>query len=123
MTDWFRSWHGAPTDPKWRTIARRASVRPGDVFAVVSCLWDRASQAKERGSIAGYDHEVIADALGYEPDEVERIINALVDKAVIIDAELQPGTSSSLSGMMMQRSVPAHGGSAIERKRTQPNAL
>jgi hypothetical protein len=83
MTDWFRSWHGAPTDPKWRTIARRASVRPGDVFAVISCLWDRASQAQERGSIAGYDCEIIADGLGYDPDEVVRIIGALADKGVI----------------------------------------
>lgn len=88
MTDWFRAWHGAPTDPKWRTIARRANSRPGDVFAVVSCLWDRASQARDRGSVAGYDCEIIADGLGYEPDEVERIISALIDKEVIIDGRI-----------------------------------
>lgn len=88
MTDWFRAWHGAPTDPKWRTIARRANSRPGDVFAVVSCLWDRASQAKDRGSVAGYDCEIIADGLGYEPEEVERIISALIDKEVIVDGRI-----------------------------------
>lgn len=88
MTDWFRAWHGAPTDPKWRTIARRANSRPGDVFAVVSCLWDRASQAKDRGSVAGYDCEIIADGLGYEPEEVERIIAALIDKEVIVDGRI-----------------------------------
>lgn len=88
MTEWFRLWHGAPTDPKWRTIARRASVRPGDVWAVVSCLMDRASQASERGCVSGYDIEIIADALGYEPDDVQRIIDALHDKAVIIEGRL-----------------------------------
>lgn len=24
--DWFRSWHGAPTDNKWLLIAKRAGV-------------------------------------------------------------------------------------------------
>jgi hypothetical protein len=85
MTDWFRSWHGAPSDPKWRTIARRANVRPGDVAAVVWLLLDRASQAAERGSIEGYDAEVLADALGYEPEEVERVIAALRDKSVLVN--------------------------------------
>lgn len=88
MTEWFRLWHGAPTDPKWRTVARRASVRPGDVWAVVSCLMDRASQASERGCVSGYDVEIIADALGYEPEDVQRIIDALHDKAVIVSGRL-----------------------------------
>jgi len=86
--EWFRSWHGAPTDPKWRTVARRAGARPGDVAAVAWVLFDRASQADDRGSIDGYDAEVIADALGYEPDEIERIIAAMVDKGVIIGGRL-----------------------------------
>lgn len=83
MTSWFRSWHGAPTDPKWRTVAKRAGVRPGDVTALVWALLDRASQAAERGSIAGYDAEVLADALGYETQEVEAILSALHEKGVL----------------------------------------
>lgn len=88
MTDWFRSWHGAPTDPKWRLIARRAAVRPGEVWSVVSFLWDRASQAADRGSVAGFDCELIAEVFGYEPDEVERIIAALTDKGVLADGRI-----------------------------------
>lgn len=88
MIEWFRSWHGAPTDPKWRTIARRAGVRPGDVAAVAWVLFDRASQASDRGSIEGYDAEVIADALGYEPDDIIAIIAAMIDKGVIIDGRI-----------------------------------
>ena len=92
MTDWFRSWHGAPTDPKWRTIARRAGCRPGDVASVVWVLLDRASQAAKRGSIKGYDAEVIADALGYETEQIEAIIAALHEKAVLIDCEFASWT-------------------------------
>lgn len=84
--EWFRSWHGAPTDPKWRTVAKRAGVRPGDVAAVVWLLLDRASQADERGSIEGYDAEVLADALGYEPSDVIGIIAALHDKGVLVNS-------------------------------------
>lgn len=84
MTDWFRSWHGAPSDQKWRLVARRASVRPGEVWSVISYLWDRASQAEERGSIAGFDCELIAEVFGYETGEVERIMLALADKGVIV---------------------------------------
>ncbi len=88
MTDWLRLWHGAPTDPKWRTVARRSGSRPGDVWAIVAVLMDRASQAPDRGSVEGYDCEIIADALGYDPDEVERVIAALIDKGVIVDGRL-----------------------------------
>jgi hypothetical protein len=27
--DWFRSWHGAPTDPKWLLIAKRSETQAG----------------------------------------------------------------------------------------------
>jgi len=84
--EWFRSWHGAPTDPKWRTVAKRAGVRPGDVAAVVWLLLDRASQADKRGSIEGYDAEVLADALGYEASDVIGIISALHDKGVLVNS-------------------------------------
>ena len=83
MTDWFRMWHGAPSDPKWRLIAKRARVRPGDVWAVVSYLFDRASKAEDRGSVAGFDCELIADVFGYEIDEVERIMAELSAKGVV----------------------------------------
>lgn len=76
-TSWFRSWHGAPSDPKWRTVARKAGVRPGDVVAVVWELLDRASRSDDRGSIEGFSAEIIADTMGYDPDEVARIVDAL----------------------------------------------
>lgn len=129
MTDWFRSWHGAPTDPKWRTIARRAGVRPGDVAAIVWALLDRASQAKDRGSIEGYDSEVIADALGYEPEEIEAVVAAMVDKQVLIGMRFagwekhQPSRDDGSAERAREwRERKKDVANADERTRTQPNA-
>jgi len=120
MADWFRSWHGAPIDPKWRTIARRADARPGDVAAIVWCLLDRASQSKIRGCIDGYDIEVIADTLGYDVDMVDRVIKALYDKQII--------DSTHYFSAWRERQPEREDGSAErsrawrDARRTHPNA-
>lgn len=81
--DWFRSWHGAPTNPKWGMIGRKVGLPAGMVFAVVWSLFDRASQAKERGSIAGYDAEEIAYVQGCEADQVEAVIAEMTARGMI----------------------------------------
>jgi hypothetical protein len=83
--DWFRSWHGAPTDPKWLAIARRANVAPGIAVAIAWALMDRASQAADRGSIEGYDAEALAYFYGCEPDQAKAVILAMADKGMLID--------------------------------------
>lgn len=83
MNDWFRSWHGAPTDNKWLVIGRKAGVIPAVVSAVVWALLDHASQAEERGSIRGFDVETYAAFSGLHEDEIEAVIKALTDKGVI----------------------------------------
>lgn len=85
MTDWFRSWHGAPTDPKWLGIAKRAGVAPGIAVSVAWALMDRASQAEDRGSIAGYDADGLACFFGCEPEKVDAIVAAMSDKGMIAD--------------------------------------
>ncbi len=85
MNEWFRSWHGAPTDPKWRTIAKRAGVPPERVIAFAWAMLDRASQADHRGSIDGVDLETIADFMGCEVEDLERIVAAMHDKAVLVN--------------------------------------
>ncbi len=82
---WFRSWHGAPTDPKWLGIARKAGVAPGIVSALVWALLDRASQASDRGSIAGYDADGLACFMGCEADQVEAVIALMHDKGILKD--------------------------------------
>lgn len=82
---WFRSWHGAPTDPKWLGIARRANVAPGIVAAVVWALLDRASQANPRGSVAGYDADGLACFMGCEAEQIDKIVAVLHEKEVLTD--------------------------------------
>lgn len=81
--DWFRSWHGAPTDNKWLVIARRANTLPGLVGYVFWALEDYASQNTDRGSVKGFDTEVCATYSGIDEDTVQAIIKALHDKGVI----------------------------------------
>lgn len=88
MNDWFRSWHGAPTDPKWMAIAKRAEVSPGIVSAVVWALLDHASQAEPRGSVSGFDCEVYASFSGFEEDQVRAVYAALEAKSVIVEGRL-----------------------------------
>jgi len=81
--DWFRSWHNAPTDPKWLLIARRANVPPGMVSAVFWELLDYASQEKDRGSVEGFDHETYAGWAGWDESDILAILDAMRSKGVI----------------------------------------
>ena len=85
MTSWFRSWHGAPTDTKWLTIARRAGVAPGIVSAVAWALLDYASQQQERGSIDGFDVETYSAFSGFDEDQIAAVIDAMTAKGMIED--------------------------------------
>lgn len=119
MTDWFRSWHGAPTDPKWLGIARRAGVAPGIAVAVGWALMDRASQAEERGSIEGYDADGLACFFGCEPEQVDAIVTAMTDKGMI--------AANRFSAWEKRQPKREDGASERarewrERKRTQANA-
>lgn len=119
MNDWFRSWHNAPADPKWRTVAKRAGVKTGQVVAVIWSLLDRASQAHDRGSIGGFNPEILADALDWEVSEIQRIIDALTELSVIKDerfvawSKYQPRREDGSAERAKEWR---------ERNRTQPNA-
>lgn len=120
MTEWFRSWHGAPTDTKWLGVARKAGVAPGIVVAVAWALLDRASQAKDRGSIAGYDADGMACFFGCEAEQVEAIIAAMTDRGVLTAdgrftawSERQPQREDSSTGRVQEHR---------KRKETQRNA-
>ena len=88
MTDWFRSWHGAPTDPKWLLIARRANTSPGIVSAIVWALFDHASQAESRGLVDHFDVETYSAFSGFEEGVITTVITTLEDKGLIIDGRL-----------------------------------
>jgi hypothetical protein len=83
MAEWWRSWHGAPTDPKWLAIAKRAGVPCGIAVAVGWALLDRASQAEDRGSITGYDAEALAVFFGCDEAQVVKIVAGMRGKGML----------------------------------------
>lgn len=86
--DWWRSHHGAPTDPKWLLIAKRAGVAPGIVSAIAWALLDHASQSAERGGVADFDVETYAAFSGFEEDQIAAVIRAMEDKGIIADGRI-----------------------------------
>lgn len=81
--DWFRSWHGAPTDPKWLLIARKAGTQPGVVSALFWALLDHASQNTPRGSVTGFDAETYALYSGFPEEDIIAAIAAMTEKGMI----------------------------------------
>jgi hypothetical protein len=128
--DWWRSWHGAPTDPKWQAIARRAKVATALVVAVAWALFGRASaNDDDRGSIAGFDAESLAVFLGIEEVEVTAIVAAMTDKGVLVGDRLIVGEAPARARGRERRAGEslARGKegrtrrNARERSRTRPN--
>jgi len=83
MASWFRSWHGAPTDTKWLSIARRAETTPATVAAVAWALLDYASQRPNRGSVDGFDVESYSAWAGLDESTVEAVFVAMKQKGII----------------------------------------
>lgn len=86
--DWFRSHHGAPTDPKWLLIAQKVGAKAGEVAAIFWALLDHASQHVDRGSVAGFDHEAVACFFGFDPDRVAAIHAALCARGLIVEGRI-----------------------------------
>jgi hypothetical protein len=85
---WWRSWHGAPTDPKWAVVAARSGVKVGIVSAVAWALLDYASQHKVRGTADGFDIETYSVYSGFSEAEISAVIKAMTDKGIIQNGRL-----------------------------------
>jgi len=85
--DWFRVYHGMPTDPKWMLVAQRAGAgaTPGHVVAVWAVLLDHASRARPRGNVESIDLEAVAVGLGWPLGLVTSIYDALAARRHIVD--------------------------------------
>ncbi len=88
MADWFRSWHGAPTDPKWVLIARKAGTTPAVASAIAWALFDCASQASPRGNVQSFDCEVYAAWGGLDDETVVAVVEAMTARGMIVDGAL-----------------------------------
>lgn len=77
---WFRSYHGAPMDPKWPVVAKRANVGVAEVAAIWWCLMDHASQQDDRGSIEGFDPEIVSEFFKIDTTAINAVLEALEQK-------------------------------------------
>lgn len=81
--DWFRWHHGTVNDPKFRLVARRASVRVGDVIALWGLLLEQASANSDRGHPGTVDWEAVDLALDLPDGGTQAIFAAMVDRKLI----------------------------------------
>lgn len=136
MNQWFRSWHGAPTDSKWILIAKRAGTTPGIVAGIAWALLDYASQQAERGSVRGFDLETYACWAGFDEEMVAGVIQAMREKGIIDGRERlaawevrQPEREETSTervrewrvAQRMKRSATQR--NAVQRDETECNAL
>lgn len=121
VTDWVRLWHDMPSDPKWRTIARKSGQRVGDVIAVFNFMLVNASaNANERGRTHNLFADDLATALDLDEADVQAILDAMRGKVVDSEGRL----------LGWQKRQPKREDSSAERakawreerKRTQANA-
>jgi hypothetical protein len=88
MLDWWKSWHGAPTDDKWLVIAKRAGVTAIMVPAIAWALLDHASQAENRGDVSTFDVEAYALKFGLDEDQVRAVISAMEARTMIVGGRI-----------------------------------
>lgn len=74
---WLRLYHDTINDPKWRVVSVRSRQPVGNVLAVWMQMLVCASVAKDRGTLEGWDDETSAAILGYDPEAVTAIREAM----------------------------------------------
>lgn len=110
VMSWVRLWHGMPTDPKWRTIARKSGQPLPCVIAVFNLMMVNASSnTDERGSLHNWDDEDAAAALDMEAADVTAILAAMQGK--VLDGKALTGWN--------KRQPKREDANAASRKREQ----
>ena len=87
--NWFRVYHGMPSDPKWPIISRRSGQPIGVVVSVWVALLDHASQAEDRGDVSSFDCEAYDALYGYEDGTTQAVYEALESKNMIESGRLR----------------------------------
>lgn len=81
--EWFRSYVGTTTDPKFRVVAKKSGVRIGDVLAIWQMLLERACGADERGRVDGFDCEGADALLDLEEGQACAVYAAMEAKGLV----------------------------------------
>ena len=88
--DWCRLWHDMPTDPKFRSVAKRSGRPTAEVLALFTAMLANASgNEDDRGRLRNWSHEDMGVALDIEPEHAEAIYNAMQGK--LLDGERLTG--------------------------------
>ena len=82
--EWFRWYHGASTDPKFRMIAKRAGCRTSDVVAVWAFMLESAScNAMQRGHHASLDFEEIDLVFDLDAGTAKAVYDQFVSRGLV----------------------------------------
>ena len=87
MAFWLKTEVGAPSNPKWRMIAIKARCMTGHVWSLYTWMLDFAKA--HDGSLAGFDLEEVAAGTDYPLEELQRIWDAFIAKAIVIGDQLR----------------------------------
>lgn len=128
MPNWVRLWDDMVDDPKWRLIARKSGASEAEVIAVFVRMMTVAGRSDDKGSIAGWDAEVEATALGIDEASVFAIYEAMQGRVLTGDRlsgweRRQPSREDGSAERARQwRERKKNEEIQCERKRTQANA-
>ena len=89
--EWLRWYHGTADDPKWRVVSRRSGEPIHAVLAVWARMLETASQAKPRGTLAGWNDEVTGAGLDLPTEAVAAIREAM--QGLTLDGDRLTGWS------------------------------
>jgi hypothetical protein len=81
---WFKHYHGAATDPKFLAAADIACSDPALAFAAFGCALEYASKNPDRGSLAGFNPQIVASFYRRSLDEVRRLLAAFAELGMIV---------------------------------------
>lgn len=81
--EWFKWFGGASNDPKFHVVARKTNQPMGFVVTVWAMILERASEAEDRGSIAGFDCEAADVVMGMPDGAACAIVEAMRAKGLI----------------------------------------
>lgn len=82
--DWWRSWHGAPTDSKWILFADQAGCSPAIAAAIAWALFDSASQCVTRGHVRDFSARAYAAWARIDVDTVLKVVSAMENEDMIV---------------------------------------
>lgn len=84
MIGWWTCWHGVQIDPKWSVLGIRVGVPVRIAAAIPRTFLDRASQADDRDSLAGFDAQTLGEFSGPGTNKVDGVIAAMRAKNTLL---------------------------------------